>query len=62
VAPRLFNQRVWQRNRDLPILLAMILALGCAWAAHQLKLSPALGAFAGGVLLAVSPFRDADSC
>jgi CPA2 family monovalent cation:H+ antiporter-2 len=56
VAPRLFNQRVWQRNRDLPILLAMILALGCAWAAHQLKLSPALGAFAGGVLLAVSPF------
>jgi len=56
VAPRLFNQRVWQRNRDLPILLAMILALGCAWAAHQLKLSPAVGAFAGGVLLAVSPF------
>ena len=55
VVPRVFNQRVWQRNRDLPILLAMILALGCAWAAHQLKLSPALGAFAGGVLLAVSP-------
>ncbi len=56
VAPRLFNQRVWQRNRDLPILLAMILALGSAWAAHQLKLSPSLGAFAGGVLLAASPF------
>ncbi len=56
VVPRLFKQRVWQRNRDLPILLAMILALGSAWAAHQLKLSPALGAFAGGVLLAVSPF------
>ena len=53
--PRLFHQRVWRRNRDLPILLAMILAFGCAWAAHQLKLSPALGAFAGGVLLAVSP-------
>lgn len=55
VLPRVFNQRVWQRNRDLPILLAMILALGSAWAAHQLKLSPALGAFVGGVLLAVSP-------
>lgn len=56
VVPRLFSQRAWRNNRDLPILLAMILALGCAWAAHQLKLSPALGAFAGGVLLAVSPF------
>ncbi len=56
VVPRLFTQRAWLRNRDLPILLAMILALGSAWAAHQLNLSPALGAFAGGVLLAVSPF------
>jgi len=56
VVPRLFKQRAWQRNRDLPILLAMILAFGCAWAAHQVKLSPALGAFAGGVLLAISPF------
>ena len=56
VVPRLFNQRVWLRNRDLPILLAMILALGSAWAAHQLKLSPALGAFAAGVFLAASPF------
>ena len=56
VVPRLFKQRGWPRNRDLPILLAMILALGCAWAAHEVKLSPALGAFAGGVLLAVSPF------
>lgn len=56
VVPRLFSQRAWQRNRDLPILLAMILALGSAWAAHQLRLSPALGAFSAGVLLAVSPF------
>ena len=56
VVPRLFKQRGWQRNRDLPILLAMILAFGCAWGAHEVNLSPALGAFAGGVLLAVSPF------
>jgi CPA2 family monovalent cation:H+ antiporter-2 len=56
VVPRLFRQRVWRRNRDLPILLAVVLAFGCAWAAQQLRLSPALGAFAGGVLLAVSPF------
>ncbi|MEX2187109.1 MAG: cation:proton antiporter, partial [Pirellulales bacterium] len=55
VVPRLFNQRAWHRNRDLPILMAMIVAIGSAWAAQQLNLSPALGAFAGGVLLAVSP-------
>ncbi len=56
VAPRLLRQRAWRRNRDLPILLAVILALGSAWAAQQMGLSPALGAFAGGVMLAVSPF------
>jgi CPA2 family monovalent cation:H+ antiporter-2 len=56
IVPSLFHLPAWRRNRDLPILLAMILALGSAWAAHQLKLSPALGAFAAGVLLAVSPF------
>lgn len=56
VVPHLLSQQAWRQNRDLPILLAMILALGCAWSAHQVNLSPALGAFAGGVLLAVSPF------
>ena len=56
VTPRLMRQSAWQRNRDLPILLAIVLALGCAWGAYQLELSPALGAFAGGVLLAASPF------
>jgi CPA2 family monovalent cation:H+ antiporter-2 len=56
IVPRFFQQRTWQLNRDLPILLAMVLALGCAWLANQVRLSPALGAFAGGVLLAASPF------
>jgi len=46
----------WRRNRDLPILLAIVVALGAAWAAHRLGLSPALGAFVAGVLLAISPF------
>jgi CPA2 family monovalent cation:H+ antiporter-2 len=46
----------WRRNRDLPILLAIVVALGASWAAHRLGLSPALGAFLAGVLLAISPF------
>ena len=56
VAPRLLRTATWRRNRDLPILLAVVTALGSAWASHALGLSPALGAFAAGVLLAVSPF------
>lgn len=56
VAPRLLLLPTWRKNRDLPILLAVIIATGSAWATHAVGLSPALGAFAAGVLLAVSPF------
>jgi CPA2 family monovalent cation:H+ antiporter-2 len=56
VAPRLFLLPTYRRNRDLPILLAVVMATGSAWATHALGLSPALGAFAAGILLATSPF------
>ena len=56
VAPKLLKLKTWRRNRDLPILLAVVMAMGSAWAAHRLGLSPAMGAFVAGVLLAVSPF------
>jgi len=44
------------RNRDLPILLAIVTGFGAAWGSHELGLSPALGAFVAGILLAESPF------
>ncbi len=56
VAPRLFLLPTYRRNRDLPVLLAVIMAVGSAWATHAVGLSPALGAFAAGILLATSPF------
>jgi CPA2 family monovalent cation:H+ antiporter-2 len=56
VAPRLMLLPTWRKNRDLPVLLAVIMATGSAWATHAVGLSPAMGAFAAGVLLAVSPF------
>ena len=56
VLPRLMELSSLRRNRDFPILLAMVMAAGSAWAAHRLGLSPALGAFVAGVLLAISPF------
>ncbi len=56
VAPRLMLLPTWRKNRDLPVLLAVIMATGSAWATHAIGLSPALGAFSAGALLAVSPF------
>jgi CPA2 family monovalent cation:H+ antiporter-2 len=55
VAPRLMTIPSLRRNRDLPVLLAAIMAAGSAWATHAVGLSPALGAFTAGALLAVSP-------
>jgi CPA2 family monovalent cation:H+ antiporter-2 len=56
IVPRILVLESLQRNRDLPILLAIVTGLGAAWGAHTLGLSPALGAFAAGMLLAESPF------
>lgn len=56
VAPRLLGSEVLQRNRELPLLLAITSGLGSAIAAHGLGISPAIGAFLAGVMLAGSPF------
>jgi CPA2 family monovalent cation:H+ antiporter-2 len=54
--PRLLMRRGMFADRELVVLLAIILAFGSAWAAQALGLSPALGAFLAGMLLAGSPF------
>ncbi len=56
VVPLLLRAKEAARNRDLPILLAMVTAVGSAWVSHKLGLSPVLGAFIAGLLLAESPF------
>ncbi|RJP64260.1 MAG: sodium:proton exchanger [Candidatus Abyssobacteria bacterium SURF_17] len=56
IMPRLLDITVATRNRELPILLATAACLGSAWLAHVMSLSPALGAFVAGFLLAESPF------
>jgi len=56
VVPHVLHLESLQRNRDLPILLTIVTGLGSAWGSHQLDLSPALGAFVAGMLLAESPF------
>lgn len=54
--PRVMRDPTLARNRELAIMLAVVLALGSAWAAHEFDLSPAIGAFIAGMLLAESPF------
>ena len=54
--PWVFRLGGLTRNRELPILLAVLVALGATWGAHSIEFSPAVGAFAAGLLLAESPF------
>jgi len=58
VVPKLLHEKVVARNRELPIILAVVTCVGATWAAHELKLSPALGAFFAGMLLADSKFSE----
>lgn len=58
VLPRLLHAASSFRIRDLPILLAVAVFLGAAWAAHALGLSPILGTFVAGMLLAETPFAE----
>jgi CPA2 family monovalent cation:H+ antiporter-2 len=54
--PRVLMRRGVFADRELVVLLAIVLAFGSSWVAHRLGLSPALGAFLAGMLLAESPF------
>jgi len=56
LVPRILMAQGLFANRELVVLLAIIIALGSVWVAHALGLSPALGAFLAGMLLAESPF------
>lgn len=55
VLPRLLVVPALSRHRELPILFAVVVALGAAWLAHTLGVSPSLGAFIAGVALGDSP-------
>jgi len=54
--PFIFQTKEIATNRELFVLLVIVIALGSTWMAHMIKLSPALGAFLAGMLLGESPF------
>lgn len=45
-----------EKNRELTVLLAVVVGFGATWAAHAAGLSPAMGAFLAGMFLGSSPF------
>lgn len=45
-----------EKNREMSILLAAVISIGSAWAAHKIGISPAIGAFIAGMMLGCSPF------
>ena len=56
IIPWLLKKEGLFANRELTILLAILSAMGAVGSAHFVGLSPALGAFLAGMLLAESPF------
>lgn len=56
ILPRLIDSGGFARNREMPAILAMTICCAATWSAHSIGLSPALGAFMAGVLLAESKF------
>ncbi|MDG2291792.1 MAG: cation:proton antiporter, partial [Phycisphaerales bacterium] len=56
IFPRIFGSTARTGNRELPVVLALVICLLATWVAWRLGLSPALGAFVAGLVLADSPF------
>lgn len=54
VLPWLVRQGTRTGNREAPVLFAIVVAVGSAWAANALGLSAALGAFIAGIFLGES--------
>ena len=56
ILPRFFGAALIRRSSEFPVILGLVTCLSTVWFAHLLNLSPALGAFVAGILLAGSPF------
>lgn len=58
VVPMVLDEKVIARNREIPVLLSVTVCIGSTWGAYALGLSPALGAFIAGLLLAESKYAE----
>lgn len=58
LVPRVLDASEFAKNRELPILTAIAACVGATWASHVAGLSPSLGAFLAGMLLAETRYAD----
>lgn len=56
ILPRLFGAALIRRSVEFPVIIGIVTCLSAMWLADKLALSPALGAFIAGLILAGSPF------
>jgi len=56
IVPRLFNEVVKLRNREVFILTIVLVCLGTAWASSLVGLSLAMGAFIAGLVISESEY------
>ncbi len=56
ILPRLFGAALIRRSFEFPVIIGIVTCLSSMWLADKLELSPALGAFVAGLILAGSPF------
>lgn len=56
VLPRFFGAALIRRSSEFPVILGIVTALASMWLADELDMSPALGAFIAGMILAGTPF------
>jgi CPA2 family monovalent cation:H+ antiporter-2 len=56
ILPRFFGAALIRRSTEFPVILGIVTALSAMWFAEELDLSPALGAFIAGLILAGTPF------
>jgi monovalent cation:H+ antiporter-2, CPA2 family len=56
VLPRFFGAALIRRSSEFPVILGIVTALASMWFADELDMSPALGAFVAGLILAGTPF------
>lgn len=56
LAVRVLGTLTIESNRELSVILAVVTGLGATIAAHEIGISPALGAFVAGLFLGSSPF------
>ncbi len=56
ILPRLLHQALTVLSREVFTLIAFLVVLGSAWAAEEIGLTLAIGAFVGGLVLSASPY------